>query len=169
MIFKYLNTRCIPSYPIGAEYDDTYYYIREVADVINNTFKDYNTHLILIVRGSSGCIIGGGIAYILTRSMRKVSIAISRKLNEVCHGDNLEGLFTLNENKKIIVVDDFIESGNTMEYIIEDLKYNGINRADMLCVANKLSKTKTKASSRDDAVDIGYILKYFKYICCNEA
>ena len=163
MEFKHLKDNYVPSYPIGVYYETAYDYIINVAEVINDTFKDTEETLILVVRGSSGCILGGGIAYLLTRRGRRVSIAVSRKPNENCHGQSLDGI-ECNGPSRIIVIDDFIEYGDTIRAIIKELKsVIKTNKFDMLCVANRFSESKTTNKGED----MFKILKCFNYICCN--
>lgn len=56
---------------------DNFDYIREAASSIDKVFP--TGKLILVVRGHSGSILAGGIAYILKRKDRDVLISVSRK------------------------------------------------------------------------------------------
>lgn len=165
MKFKHLKDYCSPSYPIGEYYDSSYQYVINVAEVINNTFKDPQDHLILVVRGSSGCILGGGVAYLLTKMGRTVSIAISRKDNEDCHGTSLAGIYTT-RNRKIIIIDDFIETGNTISSIVKEVYdlVSDINKINMLCVSNRFSKLLLTVRGQN----MKELLNNFEYICCSK-
>lgn len=53
---------------------------------------------------------------------RDVLISVSRKA-ESTHGDNLEGIssYSVSGDTHIIVVDDFVQTGETIEAILKDL------------------------------------------------
>ena len=111
----------------------------------------------MVVRGHSGSILAGGIAYLLKRKDRKVLISVSRKA-ESTHGCNLEGLPSYIPNDiHIIIVDDFVETGETVDTILKDLteRIENIEVFDMLCIANHWNEVDEKFDSR------------FKYILCN--
>lgn len=89
--FVYFRNACSMYYPVGQYFSsDNFDYIREAASSINKVFP--TGKLILVVRGHSGSILAGGIAYILKRKDRDVLISVSRKA-ESTHGDNLEGIY----------------------------------------------------------------------------
>ena len=111
----------------------------------------------MVVRGHSGSILAGGIAYILKRKDREVLISVSRKA-ESTHGCNLEGLPSyIPDDTHIIIVDDFVETGKTIDAILKDLteRIENIEVFDMLCVANHWNEVDEKFNS------------HFKYILCN--
>ena len=87
--FVYFRKDCSISYPVGQFFSSGFDYIREAASSINKIFP--TGKLILVVRGHSGSILAGGIAYILRREGRAVLISVSRKA-ESTHGDNLVGI-----------------------------------------------------------------------------
>lgn len=87
--FIYFRNDCGISYPVGQCFSGNFDYIREAASSINKVFP--TGKLILVVRGHSGSILAGGIAYILKRKGREVLISVSRKA-ESTHGENLEGI-----------------------------------------------------------------------------
>lgn len=119
--FVYFKNACRMWYPVGQYFSsDNFDYIREAASSINKVFP--TGKLILVVRGHSGSILAGGIAYILKRKDRDVLISVSRKA-ESTHGDNLEGIssHTVSGDTHIIVVDDFVQTGETIEAILKDL------------------------------------------------
>ena len=172
--FVYFKNICRIRYPIGQYFSlDNFDYIREAASSINKIFP--TGELILVVRGHSGSILAGGIAYILKRKDRDVLISVSRKA-ESTHGDNLEGISSfIPDDTHIIVVDDFVDTGKTIEAILKDLteRIKDIKVFDMLCVANHWDK--------DDLTEKGgkrgtnrywkankRIASHFKYILCNK-
>ena len=135
--FVYFKNACRMYYPIGQYFSsDNFDYIREAASSINKVFP--TGKLILVVRGHSGSILAGSIAYILKRKGREVLISVSRKA-ESTHGNNLEGISSnVSDDTHIIVVDDFVQTGETIEAILKDLteRIKNIKVFDMLCVAN---------------------------------
>ena len=136
--FVYFKNACRMWYPVGQYFSsDNFGYIREAASSINKVFP--TGKLILVVRGHSGSILAGSIAYILKRKGREVLISVSRKA-ESTHGDNLEGIssYTVSSDTHIIVVDDFVQTGETIEAILKDLteRIEDMKVFDMLCVAN---------------------------------
>ena len=164
----YLKNHCCMQYPVGEYFSDTNFeYIRETARIIHRTFP-YPDKLVLVVRGHSGSILAGGIAYLLKRKGREVIISVSRK-SESSHGENLEGIYsTLSKDTRTIIVDDFVESGLTIKTIIEDISTK-IKEChfDMLCVANYWSdESLIKAGVRE--ADYREIISHFDCICCNK-
>ena len=162
-------------YPIGQYFSlDNFDYIREAASSINKIFP--TGKLILVVRGHSGSILAGGIAYILKRKDRDVLISVSRKA-ESTHGDNLEGISscTVSDYTHIIVVDDFVDTGETIETILKDLteRIKDIRVFDMLCVANHWDKDDLTRKGGERGTNRHWeankrIASYFKYILCNK-
>ena len=151
----YFRNDCSISYPVGQFFFSGFDYIREAASSINKIFP--KGKLILVVRGHSGSILAGGIAYILKRKNREVLISVSRKA-ESTHGCNLEGLpFYIPDDTHIIIVDDFVETGKNIDAILKDLteRIENIEIFDMLCVANHWKEVDGKFDSQ------------FKYILCN--
>lgn len=158
----YFKSECGVIYPVGDEYSDTtYYYVREIARIINKTFPEGN--IILVVRGTSGTILAGGVAYLLSRKGRNVTITISRKFGEVSHSHSLANLYSDIEGK-FIVLDDFISSGETVDYIIKDLRrQRPCLQLDMLCVSNHWDYSDSNKNIR-----VQNLLQNFKYVCCNK-
>lgn len=161
MEFKYLKANCGTYYPIGTEYPDTsYHYVREVTRVINETFPEGN--IILLVRGTSGTILAGGVAYLLARKGRNVTISVSRKSEEKSHSSTYSNISKYTKGI-FIVLDDFICSGETVECILGDFLRLKKCKLDMLCVCNKWNQD----SINDESV-LKRITQNFKYVCCNK-
>lgn len=157
--FVYFKNACKMYYPIGQYFSsDNFDYIREAASSINKVFP--TGKLILVVRGHSGSILAGSIAYILKRKGREVLISVSRKA-ESTHGENLEGISSnVSDDTHIIVVDDFVQTGETIEAILKDLteRIKNMKVFDMLCVANGWDKgdfTEGGGEEREELTDIG--------------
>lgn len=173
--FVYFKNVCSVWYPVGEYFSkENFNYIREVASSINEIFP--TGKLILVVRGHSGSILAGGIAYILKEKDRDVLISVSRK-SESTHGDNLEGVYPscISDNTHIIVVDDFIQTGETIEAILKDLtkRINNMKVFDMLCVANHwdeddLTEEGGKRGTNRYWETNRRIASHFRYILCNK-
>lgn len=172
--FVYFKNACNIWYPVGQYFSsDNFDYIREAASSINKVFP--TGKLILVVRGHSGSILAGGIAYILKRKGRHVLISVSRKA-ESTHGDNLEGIssYSVSSDTHIIVVDDFVQTGETIEAILKDLteRIKGVEVFDMLCVANHwdgddLTEEGGKRGTNKYWEANKRIASHFEYILCN--
>lgn len=168
----YFRNNCSVSYPVGQFFFSSFDYIREAAFSINKILP--TGKLVLVVRGHSGSILAGGIAYILKRKGREVLISVSRKA-ESTHGDNLEGIPSeVSDDTHIIIVDDFIETGETIEAILKDLteRIGDMEVFDMLCVANHwdegdLTKKGGKAGINKYWKANKRIASHFEYILCN--
>ena len=162
--FIYFKNACRMYYPIGQYFSsDNFDYIREAASSINKVFP--TGKLILVVRGHSGSILAGSIAYILKRKGREVLISVSRKA-ESTHGDNLEGISSnVSDDTHIIVVDDFIQTGETIEAILKDLteRIKNMKVFDMLCIANHWGED----NLTEEGTASKRIASYFEYILCN--
>ena len=171
--FVYFKNACRMYYPIGQYFSsDNFDYIREAASSINKVFP--TGKLILVVRGHSGSILAGSIAYILKRKGREVLISVSRKA-ESTHGDNLEGISSnVSDDTHIIVVDDFVQTGETIEAILKDLteRIKNMKVFDMLCVANGWDKDDLTEEGGERGTNRYWetnkrIASHFEYILCN--
>ena len=171
--FVYFKNACRMYYPIGQYFSsDNFDYIREAASSINKVFP--TGKLILVVRGHSGSILAGSIAYILKRKGREVLISVSRKA-ESTHGDNLEGISSnVSDDTHIIVVDDFVQTGETIEAILKDLteRIKNMKVFDMLCVANSWDRGDFTEEGGERGTNRYWevnkrIASHFEYILCN--
>ena len=171
--FVYFKNACRMYYPIGQYFSsDNFDYIREAVSSINKVFP--TGKLILVVRGHSGSILAGSIAYILKRKGREVLISVSRKA-ESTHGDNLEGISSnVSDDTHIIVVDDFVQTGATIEAILNDLteRIKNMKVVDMLCVANGWDKGDFTEEGGERGTNRYWevnkrIASHFEYILCN--
>ena len=171
--FIYFRNNCEIVYPVGQYYSsDSFYYIKEAASSINKVFP--TGKLILVVRGHSGSILAGSIAYILKRKGREVLISVSRK-TESTHGKNLEGISSnVSDDTHIIVVDDFVQTGATIEAILKDLteRIKNMKVFDMLCIANHWGEDDLTEEGREKVTNRYWeankrIASHFGYILCN--
>lgn len=161
-------------YPLGVHWKREY--IEQCSQCINNAFKDTGKKTYLVGRGTSGAMIAGAILNEIghINPNMELSIVISRKDNELCHADSLEGLTSLN-TPNIIVVDDFISSGRTINAIIDDLDgfFIHLNKPrkkyDMLCISNFLDEKAIKKNGyegNNDWMLYKDICRRFKYVAC---
>lgn len=170
--FIYFRNDCGISYPVGQCFSGNFDYIREAASSINKVFP--TGKLILVVRGHSGSVLAGGIAYILKRKGREVLISVSRKA-ESTHGENLEGISSnVSDDTHIIVVDDFVQTGETIEAILKDLteRIKNMKVFDMLCIANHWGEDDLTEEGREKVTNRYWeankrIASHFEYILCN--
>lgn len=131
-------------YPIGSYMRSLLDYSVNAADELAKLFPKDN--IALIVRGTSGVMIGGLIAsYLIHNTGIHSKVIINRKPEEVCHADNLEGLNSvLNYDRyypfRLVIADDFICSGQTICNIVNDVE-SYISQPfifDALIIHNKL-------------------------------
>ena len=170
--FIYFRNDCSVLYPIRQFFSSSFDYIREASSSINKVFP--TGKLILVVRGHSGSILAGGIAYILKRKGREVLISVSRKA-ESSHGYNLEGIPSeVSDDTHIIIVDDFVDTGKTIEAILEDLteRIGDMEVFDMLCVANHWDEDDFTEEGGIGGINKHWeankrIASHFEYILCN--
>lgn len=171
--FIYLKEYLPVQYPTGVYFSSmTFDYIREVSSVISELFPDKG--ICLVVRGYSGAILAGGIAYLLKRRGRDVIISISRKNND-SHSESLDGITSETpELAHIIVIDDFIQSGKTLNNIVKDLnkKLPNIKKYDMLCISNSWNNNDITREGGNRGINKMWetnknIASHFKYILCN--
>lgn len=160
-------------YPFGLLWN--YEYIRECAKAIYITYKDEikeGITIALVGRGLSGAMIAGGIITVLHRINPSIEacILVVRKDSDLAHNGSLDGITLLN-NPKFIVVDDFIESGNTIRAILEKLDdYFGHSapqlKYDMLCISNSIDKDALKKNKCKNYKKWKNICSRFKYVVC---
>jgi phosphoribosylpyrophosphate synthetase len=126
------------NYPVGSDVINDTKYITLVKPVLLNLLKESFTHKSTIidiwVKGSSGAILAGMLATHLLEYT--VSIKHIKKPKESSHTKN-SYLYGSNERVNIII-DDFIETGKTINSINDELKNKAIS-CDILIVSNKLN------------------------------
>lgn len=110
-------------YPFGVHWKHEY--IQKSAKAIYDTYKEdieEGTTIAFVARGTSGAMIAGAMLNELHHIDSSVStcILIVRKDSDTsAHCSSLRGIEVLQE-ARLIVVDDFIQSGETLEAILED-------------------------------------------------
>lgn len=157
MKFISFKNRFYVDYPFGHNWNNDY--IKESANVIFKKYKNYN--ISLVVRGTSGAMIAGGIMSELYRKniLTNVNIVIVRKNNENYHGFNLQGL---DKFSKIVIIDDFIDTGFTIKNILNNLDTffdSNCCKYDMLIVGNFISNTNIDLYNN--------LFERFNYVVCN--
>lgn len=158
------DTNC--AYPVGASFNKNRDYIVEVARTIH-TIAGRERSVALICRGTSGTILAGAVGYILKKKQHDVSIIVSRKREESSHDYNMSGVEFLQSTDRpfSVIVDDFIDTGNTIKAILKDVDSNvTLPVLDMLCVDNCLSDKKV-----EELPIIYELLQRFNYVLCNKA
>lgn len=164
---KFINIR----YPFGVYWKDEY--IKQSALAIYNTYKDDISDgytITFVVRGTSGAMIAGAMLNELKhiKWSTEVCILIVRKDGDNAHSTSLQGIDAI-KLSKIIVVDDFIDSGDTINAILEklDSKLNYMfPKYDMLCVSNNLAAEALKKNTCDNYRKWKSICSRFEYVVC---
>lgn len=114
-------------YPIGSYMSSLLDYTESAANKLIELFPGDN--VALIVRGTSGAIIGGLIAsHLIHNAGICAKVIISRKPEDDCHATNLEGLdvvlnYKENTPFRLVVADDFICTGSTIYHIVRDVEF----------------------------------------------
>lgn len=171
--FIHFDKYNVMKYPPGVNWNHEY--IRQSSKAIYDTFQEDLLHgisITFVVRGTSGAMIAGALLNELhhINSDIKVFIVIVRKEEDKAHCGSLVGIDDTNTTK-LIVVDDFICSGETIEAIIETLdnyfhstdKY----KYDMLCIGNWLNSDALKKNKCDNYKKWKRICRRFKYVTCS--
>lgn len=157
----HFDRECDTEYSVGARFHTNLNYIKEAARSIHNLVKAKES-IILVCRGTSGTILAGGVGYILEKRGHVVTISVSRK--GISHHDyNMSGL---SNGGTIVVIDDFISSGTTIELILKDLDLNvQVPVYPILCVSNFYNEDYVNSRIPDS---ISKILSRFNTVLCNK-
>lgn len=158
------DTDCV--YPVGASFNRNGDYIVEVARTIH-TIAGKDKRIALICRGTSGTILAGAVGYILKKRQHDINIIVSRKCEESSHDYSMSGMEFLAPDSRpfSVVIDDFMDTGNTVKAILEDIDSNvTLPVLDMLCVDNYLNDEKV-----EEFPIIYELLQRFNYVLCNKA
>ena len=127
------------SHPIGLYFESNLPVIKGmVAELKKHEFEDLG----LVCTGSSGAIIAGVIASMLDKAP---SIIYIRKDGEFGHYHSNEN--KLRKVKDLVFVDDFISSGNTVNYVIKELKKTRIYSIRGICIEDECGLNKIKDSN----------------------
>lgn len=115
-------------YPVGETLPYHLPKIKQLAELINS--KRY-TDLGIVCTGSSGAIIATIIACYLPETPK---IYYIKKRDEQNHGHNISAAKYCST---LIFVDDFIFSGSTVKYVIEQLKLKDISQIQAIYLCDK--------------------------------
>lgn len=128
-------------YPTGGCYKDLNSLTSSMSVLIMELYNRTDM-LQFIVRGASGSIMAGSICEKLTNmGFANLSVIVSRKKHEISHSKrSLQGINT-DINTKTIILDDFVESSDTIRDIIDDLDNElGYEKYDLLLLGETLDR-----------------------------
>lgn len=128
----------IIEYPTGLMYKNVSILAKVMTKVILKLY-DCDSDIQFIVRGHSGSLIASSICAMLQEyGYEKLGIVISRKDEDVCHSQTMEGLRYDYDEMVTIIVDDFFETSDTLRKIIKDLKErcDFRDKIDLLLIGN---------------------------------
>jgi adenine/guanine phosphoribosyltransferase-like PRPP-binding protein len=112
------------SYPVGDRFARNIPYMDALADEVIKFYKDKEEVPLLVVRGSSGILIGGFIAHKFnTVTSKEVGVCVLRKTdNHHSTGDFEYRISNAHDNgTPLVIVDDLISSGRTMQAIYDKM------------------------------------------------
>ena len=166
MRYAYLRENSDTYYPVSRYFGRCADYIGGVADMLCKEFPSPESAIYIVVRGTSGCILAGAVSYILKRRHREVYIIVSRKSQQT-HGYNMDGIGRYDSEKDILVVlDDFISSGDTIKRIVKDIQdsLSSPYHLNALCVSTPLGE----GMHYYNAYQINEIIGMFDVVICNK-
>lgn len=168
--FKYFETTLKVRYPTGDHFSTNIYdYCRGIVDILRDLYP--REDIILVGRGHSGSIIAGAIGYglLACNPRRYINIYNVRKTREDSHANLYSSnIFkTIDDDTRIVIVDDFIDTGRTLKEIIKDLKSHLNSRTfDVLCVGNYLDEK--NFNGEEEYPCLKNFSKCFEYVICNK-
>lgn len=167
MKFEYFETFCDCNYSVGAYFDKNIVYIRNAAKSLYYLSED-SEHITLVCRGTSGCILAGAVGCILERKGKTVTIVVSRKHSDN-HGENMTGIWSIPRNSTIVVIDDFVSTGETIDKIVKDLNNYFPHRGNnlILCVSNVWNEERLKKHILEEPIS-DIIVDAFATILCTK-
>lgn len=117
------------SYPVGENLPDNYDIILQMAEELKK--KNYS-NLVLVCSGSSGAIIS---AIIATQFLPILPIIYIKKPYERNHGHFYYPM--KKDNNTLVIVDDFVSMGKTVNHIKKKLELQGIKKVQAICMSSK--------------------------------
>lgn len=167
MKFEYFETYCDCSYSVGAYFDKNMVYIKNAAKSLYYLSKD-SEHITLVCRGTSGCTLAGAVGCILERKGKTVTIVVSRKSYNN-HGENMSGIGSIPKDSTIVVIDDFVSTGETIDKIVKDLNNYFPHRGNnlILCVSSVWNEERLKEQILKEPIS-SIIVDAFATILCTK-
>ena len=134
-ILKLTHPSDIP-YPVGRAMSITKEIVSEMSLLLKKIYPNKSEPLMFLVRGSSGAILAGIIISMMSE-YDDIEIMHIKKHGELSHSGNYYGLW--NRPCKTIILDDFIESGKTVNSIYTSVAEDNKNLTiDTLCVSGSV-------------------------------
>lgn len=139
--YRYPELECM-SYPITDNLHSNSKQMTRMAEIIKELFlKRKSDSVVIVGRGSSGAIIGSYITLLLGAQAHFVHV---KKKGEHSHASHRESGYYIRNAKQIIVVDDFVCTGNTILNIYEEIQNllpaNKKGKLDALVVTNVIER-----------------------------
>lgn len=163
-------------YPFGIYWKHSY--IQQSAQAIFNTYKEdieEGTSITFVARGTSGAMIAGAMLnelHNINPTIKTYILIVRKEEDKSAHCSSLKGISGVGTTR-LIVVDDFIATGETIEAIIQELDeyfnkviHHPTNKYDMLCISNFIDAKALKKNSCDDYRKWKGICSRFNYVVC---
>jgi len=116
MNFYPLNTNCAVPYPAGSDIKKTMQIVEIMAEIFKKIYSPEKQEIAILMRGSSGCVMASLLAsHISEYDFELIPV---RKPGEDAHTSGQ--VIRPNFGAKVIIIDDFISSGDTMNAIYSD-------------------------------------------------
>lgn len=133
-ILKLTHHSDIP-YPVGRAMSITKEIVSEMALLLKEIYPNKSEPLMFLVRGSSGAILSGIIISMMSE-YDNIEIMHIKKHGESSHSGNY---YRFDKQYKTIILDDFIESGETVNSIYNSVTEDNKNLTiDTLCVSGSV-------------------------------
>ncbi|MCR4604806.1 MAG: hypoxanthine phosphoribosyltransferase [Eubacterium sp.] len=141
--------------------------VKELADMINEDYKDKNLHL--------ACVLKGGVYFACELSRHLTMPLTIDFLSLSSYGDGLtsQGVITLNHDltqniagKNVLLVEDIIDTGKTLQYVENMLLKREPKTFNVCTLLDKVSRRVTDVEIRyvgfeiEDYFAVGYGLDY---------
>ena len=136
--------------------------IKETALEINNDYKDNETLDVV-------CILKGAYAFFaeltkyLKMPVRVHFLTLSSYGNNTFSSGNIEGKVDLPEFKKALIVEDIVDTGHTMNYLLKNIKARDIKLAVLLdkkCARKVDVKVDYRCFEIEDKFVVGFGMDY---------
>lgn len=147
--------------------DEVYKKIAGLAEVINRDYADKTVHLVGILKG--GVFFMCELAKHLTMPVTIDFIQVSSYGNAMTHGDRLiikKDLDEDIENRHVLIVEDIIDTGNTLKELVYMLKERKPASLEICVLLDKKARRETEVAVKYSCFDIpdefvvGYGLDY---------